>query len=33
MPEYTLLTLLAIVAVVAAELIYFKSRIFATAQY
>ena len=33
MPEYTLLTLLAIVAVVAAELIYFKSGIFATAQY
>ena len=33
MPEYTLLTLLAIVGVVAAELIYFKSGIFATAQY
>jgi lycopene cyclase domain-containing protein len=33
MPEYTLLTLLAVVAVVAAELIYFKSGIFATAQY
>ena len=33
MPEYTLLTLLAIVAVVAAELIYFKSGIFVTAQY
>ena len=33
MPEYTLLTLLAVVAVIAAELIYFKSGIFATAQY
>ena len=33
MPEYTLLTLVAVVAVVAAELIYFKSGIFATAQY
>ena len=29
MPEYTLLTLVAVVAVVAAELIYFKSGIFA----
>jgi lycopene cyclase domain-containing protein len=33
MPEYTLLTVLAVVAVVAAELIYFKSGIFRTAQY
>jgi lycopene cyclase domain-containing protein len=33
MPEYTLLTLVAVVAVVAAELIYFKSGIFATGQY
>ena len=33
MPEYTLLTVLAVVAVVAAELIYFKSGIFGTAQY
>ena len=32
MPEYTLLTLVAVVAVIAAELIYFKSGIF-TAQY
>lgn len=33
MPEYTLLTIVAVMAVVAAELIYFKSGIFATAQY
>ena len=33
MPEYTLFTLVAVAAVVAAELIYFKSGIFATAQY
>ena len=33
MPEYTLLTLVAVVAVIAAELIYFKSGIFTTAQY
>ena len=33
MPEYTVLTVCAVVAVVAAELIYFKSGIFRTAQY
>jgi lycopene cyclase domain-containing protein len=33
MPEYTLLTGLAVVAVVIAELVYFKSGIFTTAQY
>jgi lycopene cyclase domain-containing protein len=33
MPEYTLLTVVAVVAVVAAELVYFKSGIFSTAQY
>ncbi|HET9302838.1 MAG TPA: lycopene cyclase domain-containing protein [Propionibacteriaceae bacterium] len=33
MPEYTLLTVLAVVAVIAAELIYFKTGIFRTAQY
>ena len=33
MPEYTLFTVLAVVAVVAAELIYFKTGIFRTAQY
>jgi lycopene cyclase domain-containing protein len=33
MPEYTLLTVLAVAAVVAAELIYFKTGIFRTAQY
>jgi hypothetical protein len=33
MPEYTVLTALAVVAVVAAELVYFKSGIFSTAQY
>jgi lycopene cyclase domain-containing protein len=33
MPEYTVLTVLAVVAVVAAELVYFKSGIFRTAQY
>jgi lycopene cyclase domain-containing protein len=32
-PEYTVLTLLAVVAVVAAELIYFRTGIFTTAQY
>ena len=33
MPEYTVLTVVAAMAVVAAELIYFKSGIFTTAQY
>jgi lycopene cyclase domain-containing protein len=33
MPEYTLLTALAVLAVVVAELGYFKSGIFTTAQY
>ena len=33
MPEYTVLTAVAIVAVVVAELVYFKTGIFATAQY
>ena len=33
MPEYTVLTVLAVVAVVVAELVYFKTGIFATAQY
>ena len=33
MPEYTVLTALAVLAVVAAELTYFKSGIFNTAQY
>ncbi len=33
MPEYTLLTVLAVLAVIAAELIYFKTGIFRTAQY
>jgi lycopene cyclase domain-containing protein len=33
MPEYTVLTALAVVAVIAAELVYFKSGIFRTAQY
>jgi lycopene cyclase domain-containing protein len=33
MPEYTLLTALAVIAVVVAELAYFKSGIFTTAQY
>ena len=33
MPEYTVITGFAVVAVVAAELLYFKSGIFATAQY
>jgi lycopene cyclase domain-containing protein len=32
-PEYTALTVLAVVAVVAAELVYFKTGIFTTAQY
>jgi lycopene cyclase domain-containing protein len=32
-PEYTVLTVLAVVAVVGAELIYFKTGIFTTAQY
>jgi lycopene cyclase domain-containing protein len=33
MPEYTVLTALAVVAVIVAELVYFKSGIFRTAQY
>ena len=33
MPEYTVLTVVAVFAVVVAELVYFKSGIFATAQY
>jgi lycopene cyclase domain-containing protein len=33
MPEYTVLTAVAVVAVVVAELVYFKSGIFTTAQY
>ena len=33
MPEYTVLTAFAVVAVVVAELVYFKSGIFITAQY
>jgi lycopene cyclase domain-containing protein len=33
MPEYTLLTAMAVVAVVIAELAYFKSGIFTTTQY
>ena len=33
MPEYTVLTALAVVAVITAELVYFKSGIFRTAQY
>ena len=33
MPEYTVLTVLAVVAVVIAELVYFKTGIFSTAQY
>jgi lycopene cyclase domain-containing protein len=32
-PEYTILTACAVVAVVLAELVYFKSGIFSTAQY
>jgi lycopene cyclase domain-containing protein len=32
-PEYTILTTCAVVAVVLAELVYFKSGIFSTAQY
>jgi len=32
-PEYTVLTVCAVVGVVAAELIYFRSGIFRTAQY
>ena len=32
-PEYTVLTVVAVVAVVVAELIYFKTGIFTTAQY
>jgi lycopene cyclase domain-containing protein len=32
-PEYTVLTACAVVAVVVAELVYFKSGIFTTAQY
>ena len=33
MPEYTVLTALAVLAVIVAELVYFKSGIFRTAQY
>ena len=33
MPEYTVLTVLAVVTVVVAELIFFKTGIFSTAQY
>ena len=33
MPEYTVLTVCAVVAVVVAELVYFRSGIFHTAQY
>ena len=33
MPEYTVLTVWAVVAVVVAELVYFRSGIFSTAQY
>ena len=33
MPEYTVLTVLAVVSVVVAELIFFKTGIFSTAQY
>jgi lycopene cyclase domain-containing protein len=32
-PEYTVLTVLAVTAVVVAELVYFKTGIFTTAQY
>jgi lycopene cyclase domain-containing protein len=32
-PEYTVITVFAVVTVVAAELLYFKSGIFTTAQY
>jgi lycopene cyclase domain-containing protein len=32
-PEYTVLTAIAVVAVVALELFWFRTRIFATAQY
>jgi lycopene cyclase domain-containing protein len=32
-PEYTVLTALAVIAVIVAELVYFKSGIFTTAQY
>jgi len=32
-PEYTVLTAIAVVAVIIAELVYFKSGIFRTAQY
>src|SRR4029450_8277224 len=32
-PEYTVITVFAVLAVVAAELLYFKSGIFTTAQY
>jgi lycopene cyclase domain-containing protein len=32
-PEYTVLTVLAVVAVVVAELVYFKTGIFSTTQY
>ena len=33
MPEYTVLTVCAVIAVVVAELVYFRSGIFRTAQY
>ena len=33
MPEYTVLTVFAVVLVVVAELVYFKTGIFSTAQY
>ena len=33
MPEYTVLTVCAVLAVVVAELVYFRSGIFRTAQY
>jgi hypothetical protein len=33
MPEYTLLTVLAVVALVVADRVYFRSGIFRTAQY
>ena len=33
MPEYTVLTVFAVVSVVVAELVYFKTGIFSTAQY
>ena len=33
MPEYTVLTVFAVIAVVVAELVYFRTGIFTTAQY